>query len=612
MEANQSKARQTSYNPYSAQSSAKKSKAGSNAEQVIYHLAESYRQLHFPSKAAPYYQQALNFDKAQYPLAGYYYAVSLKALQKYDEAKKAFADFLEGYKEKDVNRDAAAREMESLEYIEKQVNKKDLNLYTINKATDLNAKGATYAPVWAGNNTLLFTSTRPENEKGKEASFINRVYEAVYKDDVLTGIYKARLPQAEDIHQGVISMTPDGNTLFLTRWTVNHGKKNSALYTSKRNGQGWSEPVMLGNTINMPGFNTQQPFVMADGKQLLYASDKPGGQGGFDIWVANLDANGQPLESRNLGSMINTSNDEQAPFYHEPSHTLVLSTNGRVGMGGFDFFYSKGTPDNWAEPVNFGYPVNSVKDDIYFVSRSGSKNILEDAYLSSDRFSECCLELFSLHKQRPMKQVSGLVVNCETQQPLGGVSVQVIDANNNAVLSNQTTDANGHYSFTVEDYKPLKAVAMSNGYISNTLAIAAPADEEAESLANPALCLNPVPKAMVLENVYYEYNKASLQPASYPSLDKLVEMLQQNPNMIIELGAHTDNIGSEKYNLKLSEARAKSVVAYLISKGIDATRLQAKGYGATQPIAPNSNEDGSDNPEGRQKNRRTEFKVLSK
>jgi outer membrane protein OmpA-like peptidoglycan-associated protein len=281
-------------------------------------------------------------------------------------------------------------------------------------------------------------------------------------------------------------------------------------------------------------------------------------------------------------------------------------------MGGYDFFYSKGTPNNWGEPVNFGYPVNSVKDDIYFVSRSGSKNILEDAYLSSDRFSECCLELFSLHKQKPLKQVSGLVLNCENQQPLGGVSVQVIDAANNTVLSNQTTDANGHYSFTVEDFKSMKTVATSDGYITNTLAIATPANEDAESLTNPALCLNPVPKAIVLENVYYDYNKASLKPESHLSLDKLVEMLQQNPQMVIELGAHTDNVGSEKYNLKLSEARAQSVVTYLISKGIDASRLKAKGYGSTQPIAPNTNEDGSDNPEGRQKNRRTEFKVLSK
>jgi outer membrane protein OmpA-like peptidoglycan-associated protein len=523
----------------------------------------------------------------------------------------AFADFLSGYKEKDVNSDAAEREMEGLKFIGQQLEKKDLNLYTINKADDLNAKGATYAPVWAGN-TLLFTSTRPENENGKESSFINRVYEAVYKDNVLAGISKARLPQAADMHQGVISITPDGNTLFLTRWTINHGKKSSALYTSKRNAEGWSEPILLGNNINTPGFNTQQPFVMADGRQLLYASDKPGGQGGFDLWIAELDADGQPLDSKNLGSMINTANDEQAPFYHAPSHSLVFSTNGRVGMGGYDFFYSKGTPNNWGEPVNFGYPVNSVKDDIYFVSRSGSKNILEDAYLSSDRFSECCLELFSLHKQKPLKKVSGLVLNCENQQPLGGVNVQVIDAANNTVLSNQTTDANGHYSFTVEDFKSMKTVATSDGYITNTLAIATPANEDAESLTNPALCLNPVPKAIVLENVYYDYNKASLKPESHPSLDKLVEMLQQNPQMVIELGAHTDNVGSEKYNLKLSEARAQSVVTYLISKGIDASRLKAKGYGSTQPIAPNTNEDGSDNPEGRQKNRRTEFKVLSK
>jgi len=281
-------------------------------------------------------------------------------------------------------------------------------------------------------------------------------------------------------------------------------------------------------------------------------------------------------------------------------------------MGGYDFFYSKGTPGNWAAPKNFGYPVNSVKDDIYFTSRGSAKNILEDALLSSDRASECCLELFSLNKQRPLKQVSGLVLNCENQQPLANINVQVVDPSSNSIVSTQTTGADGRYTFTLEDFKNVKAIAAVEGYITNSLEISMPADEDAESLSTPALCLNPVPKAIVLENVYYDYNKASLKSESYPSLDQLVTMLEQNPTMVIEIGAHTDSKGTEKYNQKLSEARAQSVVAYLIQKGVEKSRLQAKGYGATQPIAPNSNEDGSDNPEGRQKNRRTEFKVLSK
>lgn len=614
LEANKNKITQASYNPYTSQAnaSASKKKGGalSSQEQVIYHLAESYRLLHFPGKAEAYYQQALSFDKTQYPLAGYYYGLTLKALQKYGEAERAFSAFLDGYTQADEYSQAAKREVESLRYIASELKKKDLHLYAIDKANGLNAKGANYAPVWLGN-TLLFTSTRIDSNKGKDQSYINRVYEATYNDNALAGISKTNLPQGSDMHQGVISLTPNGNTMFLTRWTINHGKKTAALYSSTKTNTGWSEPALVGGDINAEGFSSQQPFVTPDGKQLYYSSDKAGGQGGFDIWVADLDANGQTTNSRNLGGSINSTGDDQAPFYHAASKTLVFSSNGRVGMGGYDFFYSKGTVGNWATPKNFGYPVNSVKDDIYFVSRGSAKNILEDAILSSDRASECCLELFALNKQRPLKQVSGVVLNCENQQPLAGINVQVIDPSNNAVVTTQTTGADGRYTFKLEDYKNLKAVATSEGYISNTLAISTPNDEEAESLTTPALCLNPVPKAIVLENVYYDYNKASLKPASYPSLDQLVDMLVKNPGMVIEIGAHTDNKGTDTYNQKLSEARAQSVVAYLVKKGIEQSRLQAKGYGATQPIAPNTNEDGTDNAEGRQKNRRTEFKVLN-
>ncbi len=161
---------------------------------------------------------------------------------------------------------------------------------------------------------------------------------------------------------------------------------------------GWSEPVPADAVINAEGANAQQPFVMPDGKYLLYASDKPGGYGGFDLYAAELGPDGKPKRSFNLGSTINTSGDEQAPYYHAASGTLVFSSNARIGMGGFDFYYSKGTIDKWEEPVNFGYPVNSVKDDIYFVSRGGAKNILEDVFLSSDRMAECCLEMFYLKK----------------------------------------------------------------------------------------------------------------------------------------------------------------------------------------------------------------------
>ncbi|HEX7845411.1 MAG TPA: OmpA family protein, partial [Chitinophagaceae bacterium] len=396
-----------------------------------------------------------------------------------------------------------------------------------------------------------------------------------------------------------------------TRWTVNANQKSAAIYTSTRKGEEWTEPEKLDDAINVAGANTQQPSVTADGKYLIYASDRSGGQGGYDLWYAELN-DGKPANPKNMGPAINTSLDEQAPFYHAASQSLIFSANGRVGMGGYDFFQSKGGFGNWSEPANLGYPVNSVKDDIYMVSRGGAKNVLEDVLLSSDRDAACCLELFFLKKIRPLKQIDGRVVSCDPLKPLTGATVSIVDENNNTVFT-KTLGTDGTYSFTVEDHLPVKVKADAEGYISNSIDVKLPADVEAEKYSYPELCLLPVPpkkdETFVINNVYYDFDKADLKEESFPALDEIVRMLNYYPAMEIEIGAHTDNIGPDDYNLKLSDARARSVVDYLISKGIAPGRLQSKGYGETMPIAENRT-NGKDNPEGRARNRRTEFKVL--
>lgn len=533
--------RPAAYNPYTAQTLSRKPvTVVSSEQQAIYYLAESYRQLNNYKKAAPYYEEALEFDKAQFPLAAFHYATALRTLEKYEAAEKAFSYFLGIHKTQDQWRAAAEREVKNLRFIMEQLNKKDLNLYTLHKGvTGLNATGASYAPVWLNGSTLVFTSTRPDSGTDKHYVHLNRVYQADVTGGSASNISRVKVPQPKNEHQGVISIAPDGNTLFLTRWKMVDGKKTSAIYSSRKIGEAWSEPVALDGQVNAPGFNAQQPFVMPDGRYLLYASDRKGGYGGFDLWYAELDAQGKPLSSRNLGNTVNTPSNEQAPFFHAAAGVLVFSTDGGTGMGGYDFFYSKGGFDNWETPVNFGYPVNSVKDDIYFTSNGTAKNILQDVWLASDRSAECCLELFSLNKTVPVEPPPPVVV-----------------------------------PEVVKEVPPVET-----------------------------------PK--VLENVYYDFNVADLKPESYPTLDALVDMLNKNPQIKIELSAHTDSKGANKFNQRLSEARAKSCVDYLLSKGIDPGRLQYKGYGATRPIAPNQQADGTDDPEGRQKNRRTEFKVLS-
>jgi outer membrane protein OmpA-like peptidoglycan-associated protein/tetratricopeptide (TPR) repeat protein len=531
------------YRPYNTQPSAKKSMvAVSSEQQAIYKLAESYRLLHDYSKAVPWYAEAMEFDKAAFPLAPYHYAVALRALGRHELAEKAFTYFLESYTQQDTYRETAQRELQNLRFIIAEMSKPDLNMYKVEKAPEvINPIGANYAPVWFKDSVLVFTSTRPE-KGAKGHAFVNRLYTANYAAGQPDSVNLLAIAQPKDVDQGVIALSPDGNTLFMTRWTVKQGKKSAAIYSSKKSGDTWSEPVLLDTILNVPDYSSQQPFVTPDGKRLIYASDRPGGVGGFDLWEAELNGEGTPFFTKNLGPVINTAWNEEAPYVHAASSLLIFSTDGRVGMGGFDFFYTKDSAGVWSTPVNFGYPVNSVKDDMYFISKGSKENILENVWLSSDRAAACCLELFSLQKVLPPPP----------PPPAPKPEPQIV-----------------------------------------------------------ALEPPPTDGPIVLENIYYDFNMSYLQPASFPSLDRLVAMLKKYPAIVIELSAHTDSKGSNELNEKLSEARAKSCVDYLVGQGIDASRLQSKGYAATRPIAPNTNPDGSDNPEGRARNRRTEFRIIS-
>ena len=522
------------YNPYAAPGPSDRVTTGpaANEQQAMYQLADSYRRLNDPAKAAPLYEKTLN----RYPLAAYYYGVCLRSLGKYDAAEEVLSAFLAKYAETDGYSLAAEKELRNLRFIRQQLQKDDLSLYHLQKAAGtLNAGGASYAPVWAGNK-LLFTSTKAENG----AAVLNRIYQAT--DTV--SVNRIPLAQSSKVHQGAAGLSPDGNTLFLTQWKIENGKKSAAIYISRKINNDWSDPVILDSVVNSAGANTQQPFIMPDGKVLLFSSDKAGGKGGYDLWYAELDANGKALYAKNV-SELNTPADEQAPYYHKASGTLVFSSNGRIGMGGYDLYYSKGSIGHWETPVNFGYPVNAVKDDIYFASRTNTDNILEDAWFSSDRSAECCLELFSLHMTPP---------------PPPPAPVAVVET-------------------------PVPTIADT-------------------------ILHTPVNEAVAIQQIYYDLNDYTLSVASYPTLDKLADVMLSHPQMEIEISAHTDNTGTATFNQQLSEKRAMNCVAYLVSKSVPRNRLQYKGYGATKPVAPNTFPDGTDNPEGRKLNRRIELKIL--
>lgn len=600
-----------SYNPYNAAGKPKdKQIKGITKEEVSYKAGESYQLLNNYVKAESFFKDATAANSSKLPLARYWYAKSLKSNSKFDEAETEFGTFLKDYTTDDNFKADANRELSNLQFRSSQLKKTDLKAYLINKMAVNVSPGATSAPSINGG-SLFFSSTRlDEGVTDTKAAYFNKIYEGSISG---SGATKIKISQENDEHFEGTTFSPDGNKMYVTKWKIKDNKKSAFIYTSTKENDGWSALVKLDGDINIDGYSSQQPSLSSDGKVLYYSSNKPGGIGGYDLWASPV-SNGKVGTSENLGSKVNSPFDEYAPYYYSPGKALIFSSNGRVGMGGFDFYQTKGSGSEWAEPVNLGYPVNSVKDDIYLVS-TGRKYLMDTFFFSSDRNSDCCLELFAANKIRTKKRVTGVIINCLTGKPLPDVKVTVTqDEYNNVTISNNTTDEQGRYVVLLDEYQPFKLKAERDGFLAKEIVVTK--ISKIDTLISTKSCLEPPEKPFVAENkpviidnIYFDFDSATLKAESFPVLDSVVGLMERYPTMAIEVSGYTDSKGGPAYNQKLSEARAKAFVDYVSGKGIEASRMTSRGYGSSRPLAPNTI-NGKDNPAGREKNRRTEIKVV--
>lgn len=589
-------------------------------EYNVFQLANSLRLYNNFKDAEQWYAIAKDFTDPNYRLSTFWYAECLRSNQKFSEATAAFNQFLQKNTKKDQYTEMATTEIASCNFALYELQYP--RLFELSKLNNnINDLGSNYAPQLA-NNSFYFTSSRPVSVSGKnevlegkdktakvvkkETPYLNAIYQAS-GDPLLGNITVEKVgANPKNIESAAVAFHPDGKTMYTTRWNTKENKKVYQIYTSTLTGNEWSEPRALGSEVNITDFNSMQPSVTKDGKYLVFSSDRPGGQGKYDLWYCPLRADGSVGQGINMGRSINTKEDDQAAYYNPSTKKLLYSSNGKVGMGGFDFFESEGDFASWTEPQNMGYPFNSSKDDLYFTSLDSLDRM---GYISSDRSSVCCLEIF--HVERKFLTVQGTILDCVTMKPLEGAIVMLEDSTNKVTV---TTDASGRYSFKMNSNRKLKLTASKDNYFTKTVPYSYEQLAKADTLFSAELCLQPfkVDKAIVLENVLYEFDSDKLTEASKLILDNLYTIMVDNGNIEIELSAHTDNIGSAIYNLDLSQRRAKSCVDYLTSKGVSASRMTSKGYGLTMPIAPNQLPNGKDNPEGRQLNRRTEFKVTKK
>lgn len=607
--------------PYGTErKSAKDEKVIEDYEGSVYNLAEASRLYREFAEAEKYYAVAITFANTRYRKAQFYYAECLRANKKFTPAIQAFQTFIAKNPNDPLVKDAN-KEIASCKFALEEM--RFPRMVQVRKlATNVNGLGSNYAPVKVGAD-FYFTSSRPVAVAGKKDivktdagevqiatkanPFINNLYTTrsdLGVTEISVNMIDMNLPK--NIEVAAASFSPDGNRIYFTFWKE---REKYSIYTATKVNDKWSAPVQVGLEVNSKDFNSSQPFVTADGKFLLFSSDRSGGYGKFDLWYCSIREDGTLGQAVNLGPTINTEDDERAPNYNTITKKLLFSTDGRIGLGGLDFFEAEGDLVTWTEPKNLGYPFNSSKDDLYFTASNSQGT---RGFISSDRESSCCLEVFEVKKE--FFNISGVLTDCKTKLPLAGATVSFSNVEGNQKL---TTGEDGKYLFKVDSKRPVKLLFVKDNYFSITKNYAFEELAKADTMIYRDYCISPFKLGIpiALDNIYYEFNSAELTEPSKQVLDFLIPIMEDNPEMEIELGAHTDNIGTDEYNLDLSNQRAKSCVDYLVSRGIAESRLTSKGYGESMPIAPNEIGKGKkkkDNPEGRAKNRRTEFKVTKK
>lgn len=595
---------------------------------ILNRLATSYR-LNFDYKhAVEYYKKVV--EKNVYPDAPYYYGLSLMSLKRYQDALPIFDTYSKGAPIMDSVSKVTLIPTDSLVKIsskhaqscyfaldslspKKNIKVRMMDTLVFNRGT------SNFAPqYYLSSDKVIFTSSRrggvvsdPEKQDPK---YYCDLYYTTLDDTIWQRPVNFGRPVNTSLHEGAGVFTPEEVMLF-TRWSDNN--RNEAFIYMARTLEGkFYEAMKLGTHINLPGYKSQQPFVTQDGRKLFFSSNRPGGKGGFDIWMAGIDENGFIGNPVNLPETINTPGDEVTPFFHTLGSTLYYSTNGLTGFGGLDVFKSALNADDslYGQPKNMNSPINSAKDDAYFIlDRLQAKGLF-----ASDR-EDCpgghCYDIYSFENEPIHFTLEGLVSDEQTGDPIPSALVTIKDVHDGEEPFFVVTDEKGYYSTDLKPNMQYFLKAQKNGYFASANEVATEGKTESE-LFTRDFTLNKIPSGDIeIEGIEYDFNKATLRPKSMEILDKIVDLLKLNDNVSIDLGAHTDARGNDDYNMKLSAARAKSCVDYILSKGIPKKRIQSTGYGETRPIITEAeiNAMVPKSPEweaAHQKNRRTAFKVI--
>lgn len=589
--------------------------------EVAFKLGLCYDKLNMGARASAAFQNAL---RCEYPdsMSYYYLGKSLQMEGKYAPAIQAYKDFLT-FKKDDRLALEGIRGCE-MAIISKE---KPKTRYIVKNVKTFNSSRADYAPMFLDKDQLYFTSTN-EKVTGQNKSQITGMKNGdIYftRKNERGQWLKPEAVEGElnsESDEGIISFSPDGQIMYLTKASTSETSNSTVeIFTSRRSDASWSAPekfVIVNDSVTATG----HPAVSANGKYLYFTSDMPGGYGGLDIW--RIDIQDKVGTLINMGPQINTPGDEMFPYSRTDS-LFYFSSNGHPGFGGLDLFRAKlnSTGDYWSVE-NMGIPVNSSGDDFGITFGEG-----ESGFFSSNRGDARGFDhIYSFELPDLKISISGYVLD-KDEEPVPGAIIRIVGDDG----SNQREVARDDGSFRFNLGRGVKYVmkAGAPGYLNVKQEFESDIAEEDADYAIDFI-LAAINKPQVVENIFYDFDKAVLRPESKEALNEIVAMLNENPHVSIEMGSHTDRKGSEEYNIALSQRRAQSVIDYLIAAGIAEDRLSPMGYGKSVPktVTKRINRDYPEfeegivldeafieslTPEDQEKadqiNRRTEFQVLS-
>lgn len=588
--------------------------SSSSRADILFKQAESYRLANYWQEAANAYKECTEKNPGEYRAAKYWYAVCERSLAHYDTAEQSIKEYISTAPENDKYTADAEKELQTMEYIRQQLSRPDSVLIKTKKLDAANGKErGVYAPAYIGGNQFIISSTQPDSVQTQGINpNHSRLFYATITNAGITEMSALPISASDPaMNQGAAAISTDGKYLYISQWKKEKGKTVSSIYYSTKEENEWTAPKLLAS-VNQKEFNSKQPFISADGKYLYFASDRPGGAGGFDIWYAPIKSDGSTGEPINAGTNVNTAADEVAPFYHSSSNTLVFSSNRKPGMGGYDLFAAKGNESNWKTAENLGHPLSSARDDIYFFAEE-KKPLLSDAIFSSDRGNGCCLETYRFIKSPKAKRFSGIIRDCSDNAPLANTEVIMKDKSGNSWKA--VTGDDGKYLFDLGTGVSSDLDLTITKALYKIKTVTSKIDKTDESdllidkLTNEDLCLEKKPEEKLVikaENVvtlYFDFDKSDLKPVAVDKLDSIYNVMVEYPASTIQISGYTDGRGTVEYNNKLSDRRARACAEYLVKKGIEAARITFVSFGACCPVEMELI-NGRDNAEGRSKNRR--------